>query len=330
MDARRLHRLALLAALGATVSWSVAGLFSKIVSVDAWTILYWRGCYGFLCTILVLAVQNPRGWLSDFERFGLAGWSYCLAAAIGSVFFITSVKLTSVAHNAVIYATMPFVAAALGLILFAERVKVVTLVASLLALTGVAVMVSDEGGDGDLRGDILAVAMTLSAAVMILISRRAPAIPMTSAVAVGTLLAAALALPFAAPASATLLDHAILFLFGITQAAIGMVLLAFASKHLPPTETALVTSLDAPLSPFWVWLVLGHVPAALTLAGGGIVLVAVIGHIMLEGRGARRPRRGGPTHAPDDRLPRSGRVPAGAADRARGPHARGARPPRHR
>jgi drug/metabolite transporter (DMT)-like permease len=324
-DARRLHRLGLMAALAATLSWSVAGLFTKIVTVDAWTILYWRGCYGFICTLFVLAVQNPRGWLSDFERFGVAGWGYCFAAAIGSIFFITSVKLTSVAHNAVIYATLPFMAAALGLVLFGERVKLVTLAAALLALLGVAIMVSGGDGDSDVLGDVLAVGMTLSAAIMILINRRAEGIPMTSAVAVGTLLAAVLALPFASPASATPFDHLILFIFGITQAAIGMVLLAFAAKHLPPTETALVTALDAPLAPFWVWLVLGLAPAPVTLAGGGIVLAAVIVHIILEGRAGKRPRPRRRPRAGDDRLPRTGRVPAGAPAGAGGARARGAR-----
>jgi drug/metabolite transporter (DMT)-like permease len=49
-------------------------------------------------------------------------------------------------------------------------------------------------------------------------------------------------------------------------------------------------ALDVPLSPTWVWLVVGERPAALALAGGALVLAAVVGHILVEtrrrGRGA--------------------------------------------
>jgi drug/metabolite transporter (DMT)-like permease len=53
-------------------------------------------------------------------------------------------------------------------------------------------------------------------------------------------------------------------------------------------ETALLTTLEAPLAPFWVWLALGQAPEAASLAGGVIVLAAVIVHVL---RQAARDRR---------------------------------------
>jgi drug/metabolite transporter (DMT)-like permease len=50
------------------------------------------------------------------------------------------------------------------------------------------------------------------------------------------------------------------------------------------TESALVSALDTPLAPVWVWLAFGEVPTSTTLLGGAIVVLAVIGHILVEMR----------------------------------------------
>jgi len=57
------------------------------------------------------------------------------------IFFITSLRHTTVAHVAVIYATVPFVAAALGWIVMRERPTRRTIRASLAAFAGVVLMV---------------------------------------------------------------------------------------------------------------------------------------------------------------------------------------------
>ena len=58
---------------------------------------------------------------------------------------------------------------------------------------------------------------------------------------------------------------------------------------LPPVETALITALDAPLAPVWVWLVFGEVIRRETLLGGAIVFAAVLVHLVRHTRrGAAR------------------------------------------
>jgi drug/metabolite transporter (DMT)-like permease len=51
---------------------------------------------------------------------------------------------------------------------------------------------------------------------------------------------------------------------------------------LPPIETALIGSLDAPLAPLWVWLAFKETPSASTLIGGSIVFAAVGVHLVWE------------------------------------------------
>ena len=48
------------------------------------------------------------------------------------------------------------------------------------------------------------------------------------------------------------------------------------STTLAPAEVALITLLEIVLGPLWVWLSRGEQPGAATLAGGAIVLGAVV------------------------------------------------------
>jgi drug/metabolite transporter (DMT)-like permease len=75
-----------------------------------------------------------------------------------------------------------------------------------------------------------------------------------------------------------------LALFGVTQSALGLVLFGLGSRMIPAAEATLLTALDVPLAPLWVWLVFGEQPSPYTLAGGVIVLAAVAGHIWFEMR----------------------------------------------
>jgi drug/metabolite transporter (DMT)-like permease len=96
-------------------------------------------------------------------------------------------------------------------------------------------------------------------------------------------------LPFASLTTVSAHDLGILALFGLVNQVLGFGLFALGARLLPPMETALITALDAPLAPFWVWLIFAETPGAATITGGCVVLVAVIGHILW---GDTRPERG--------------------------------------
>ena len=77
--------------------------------------------------------------------------------------FVGSLKATTIAHVAIIYATVPFAAAALGWLVLRENPGRVALLASGLALAGSAVMVG-VGGDGQPLGDLMALGMVAAMA----------------------------------------------------------------------------------------------------------------------------------------------------------------------
>ena len=126
--------------------------------------------------------------------------------------------------------------------------------------------------------------MTFSLAAMMVISRRLPELPIMAAAALSALLSGFAALPFAEGLAVSGTDLGLLALFGLVNSALGLTLFSLGARFLPAVETALITALDAPLAPVWVFLVFAETPELATLGGGGIVFAIVAQHLWRENR----------------------------------------------
>ena len=275
--------LGVLLVTASAVAWSTTGLFTIAIALDGATMLVWRGvfgCVGLLIALLLL--QGPSGF-AGFRHLGRAGWTYAVVSAFGMICFITSLRLTSVAHVAIIYAVVPFLAAALAWFLLREAPGRDALIASGVALIGVVIMIG-LGSDGSLAGDALAFGMTLAMAYMMVIARRHPGIPTLPAAALSALLSAFASLPFASGLSVDVDQALLLAAFGLVNSALGLALFLMGSARIPPVQTALIGALDAPLAPLWVWLVFAETPTNATLLGASIVFGAVLWHILRQYR----------------------------------------------
>lgn len=276
--------LGLLLVTAAAVAWSTSGLFTRFITADTPTILFWRGLFGAIgMAVLIALLPGQRG----FGRLGRPGYAYAAVTALSMLLFISALRHTTVAHVAVITAIVPFLAAFLGWAVLRERPRRSAVLASVAALAGVAIMVG-IGTDGQMFGDALAVLMAFTMAAMILISRRHGTIPALPATCLASALTALAVLPFANLTTVSTQDLGILALFGLVNQVAGFGLFALGARLLPPMETALITALEAPLAPFWVWLILSETPSSATLLGGAVVFAAVIGHIRVA---AQRPSK---------------------------------------
>lgn len=277
------YRLGLLLVTASAIAWSTAGFFTRLIPLDSWTLLAWRGIFGALgIAVVILAMERRSAW-RRVRTMGWPGWLFAVVSALGMVFFITSLRNTTVAHVAVIYATIPFIAAGLAWLAMRERPSGNAIAASLAALAGIVVMVG-LGVEGDLFGDLLALGMTLCMAGMMVIARRFHNIPTMPAACLSALVSGLVCWPFGEPLAASGRELLLLSLFGLVNSAVGLALFTLGARLLPAVETALIGSLDAPLAPLWVWLAFNETPSASTLAGGLIVFAAVAIHIVVEAR----------------------------------------------
>ncbi len=269
------------------VAWSTAGFFTRLIDEDVWTMLFWRGVFGGLAFAVMTAVHHRGKVAQAYMSLGVMGILLAVISGFGMIAFIGSLMLTTVADVYVIYATVPFITAGVAWLILRERSSVGVLAASLLAIVGVVVTLSGASYGGSLLGQFVALLMTLTMALLAVILRWKRDIPIMPAMGLSAWVAAFVAFWFCDPLDVSSEDLVLLAVFGVTQSALGLVLFGLGSRMIPAAEATLLTALDVPLAPLWVWLAFGEVPGGPTLAGGGIVLTAVAGHIWLELRGER-------------------------------------------
>jgi len=254
------------------------------VPVDIWIVVFWRGIFGGL-SIAALAMIERRRFGFDFKRaFSLGGIALILISATGKIAFLYALQNTTVANVTVLYATLPFMTAILAWLWFRERAKRRTLIGSLVAGVGVLITVAGSTGlgGGHILGDLAALFMTLTMALMTVIMRRHRDVPMLEAAALSGFVAATIAFPMAEPFSIATTDILWLALFGLVTQGGGLGIYTMGARRLPSAQAALLSASEVPMSPLWVWIFFAEVPAQETFIGGGLVLAAILWNIAAE------------------------------------------------
>jgi drug/metabolite transporter (DMT)-like permease len=286
------HAQGILLIVLSAIAYSSAGYFTRLIHLDAWTMLFWRGWFAgsmILCVIVVKERRNTWGAIRAIGRPGLLA-AFCSTTA--TILYINAFRYSSVADVAVIFAAAPFLTAGLGWLWLGAKEPWTTLVASLVALSGVAIMVGGAVADGHLFGDVLAFGMTLCMAIMMLIIREHHETPMLPAACLSALLCPLLVWPFAASFNVSTEDMLKLFLFGTTQFGLGLVFLTIGGQMVTATENALINTLETPLAVAWVWVCFSETPSIASVAGGFIVMAAVVGHVWRSNRSGLVPAAG--------------------------------------
>ncbi|MEO1199073.1 MAG: DMT family transporter [Pseudomonadota bacterium] len=273
------RRTGVILMLISAVAFSTAGLFTKGVSADGWSVIFWRGVFAALFLGLLMAWRG--GVWRDLKRLGRAGWAVGIIGAISTAAFLHAFKLTTIANVALIYATAPFLAAAIAWMWFSEWPGRLVMIASGVALVGVVIIVAGSFGGLNLRGDLLALVMAFGMALWIVLFRRYPAIPVFAAILVKTVLILPIAGMIGEPFTTPLPDILMMAAFGLVFA-VAAVAMSEAARRLPASEAALISALETPLALIWAVLLLSEVPTAPVMIGGAIILAAIVGSQLAE------------------------------------------------
>lgn len=289
---RAAETLGIVFVLLAGVLWSTIGLGIRLIEeAVVWQILLYRSTG--LCVLLYVVIRlrsgrDPFGMIPALGVSGLIGALALIAAYSGAIF---AIQKTSVANAMLLFASAPFMAAILGRIILKEGVRWQTWVAIGVAMIGIAIMVGGMPGEGEMVGNLAALGSALGFAVFTVTLRRGRGGEMMPCIFLSGLIAivimAAICLILDLPLWIGMRDGGIALGMGVFQVGAGLVLYTLGSKHVSAAELTLLSMAEVILGPLWVWLVLGEVPARLTLIGGAVLLGAVAFNALT---GARRKR----------------------------------------
>lgn len=268
-----------LLAIGATVGWSLSGVFVRFVpTIDPWTFNAYRGA-SMSCALLLWMLLRYRAEI--FSHFRQATPIPLIATAgffgIGSSLYILAMQQASVAAVSCVAATSPLFAALLAWVWLGERTRLVVLLAIFVALGGVAIVAFGESGASlsGLYGSLVALLVALCFAGQSVTLRRYHAVEMAPSLIIGgfgifTVVSLTVGLK-----AISLNEFLILAGMGTVQLALPLVLYMRGARYVPAVQMVLISLADAVLNPFWVWLVHGEVPVESVYWGGLMILGAI-------------------------------------------------------
>ena len=272
----------------AALMWSTAGIWVRYLTLDIWTIQAGRALCGSLSLFVYLLFSERRAVASTFGTINLAGYIVVPINALGMAAYMMALNWTTVADVMIVYTTLPFVVALVGWIWMRERVKMRTMFASAIALSGVTFMVGGSYQTGTVKGDLAAFVMVLSFAGLVILSRRYPKMSMPAHSILSGLVCFAVAWPMANFSTVTLNDALLLLILGSITIGVANVLYMRGVALIPPAEAGLIGLLDTIIAPLWVFWIFNERPADGALIGGVIVLAAVVFQILGEGKAGTR------------------------------------------
>ena len=261
-EARR-ARNGRLAIVLAAFAWSTAGLGQRGLDADAATQVAGRAFFAAIALFAFVVATERRETVRAFLGMGRSGVAMTVFLAVSSGAFLLALNHTSVANVLFMQAAAPMMAALLGWALIGERVDARTWVALVLAGAGVAAVG-------------LPLLMTASFAAVIVIARHRREVSMLPATCASQVLVVVVCAPFVTLTSVSDSDWAILAALGVGQIGLGLAFLTIGARLIPPAQVAVISLLEVVLGPVWVWLAYGERPSGATLAGGAIVVAAVV------------------------------------------------------
>jgi drug/metabolite transporter (DMT)-like permease len=267
VDTAPLHRQGIIALVACGIVWSTGGLLIKWLPFSAYTILFYRSVFAAL---LFLIIYRQKAWRLTRKSALVA----VLYAGLLSA-FVVATKLTTAANAIFLQYTAPIYVLLLEPLLYKvplRRYNVITIAACLLGM--VLFFLGGYEAGGQWSGIALAILSGVFLAAFTLAQRGSEA-PESGVFWGNVLVFLIWSFDWIHSPSPTLTQWGLLAFLGLVQIGLGYLLFNYGLRHTSATESSLITMLEPILNPVWVFLGYGEVPAALSIAGGLIILAAL-------------------------------------------------------
>jgi drug/metabolite transporter (DMT)-like permease len=301
------HRQAVLVMVVVTLLWSTAGVVTRqLEHARSFEVTFWRSLFTLLSLLVILPWlrghsgaggqgtpglaqrQGVRGVWQQLRRAPQALWLSGLCWSVMFTAFMVALTLTTVANVLVTMSIGPLLTALGARLFLGDRLPARTWMAILVAGAGIAWIYGEQVGQGSWLGSLVALAVPVAGATNWTLSQRARArgenVDLVPAVLVGAVISTLVTFPLALPFEASVRDIGWLALLGLMQLAIPCVLAVVCARVLQAPEISLLALLEVIFGILLAWLGAGEVPGPQVLAGGALVIGALLIHEWLGWR----------------------------------------------
>lgn len=256
-------------------------LLIRLITVDQWSLLFWRGLFTFGALAFYIAISRRANPLKSFRVMDRKGVLIATLFAFNTILFVTSIRHTAAANTLVIISTAPLFAAAMSSLFLGEHAPLRTWITALIGVVCIGAIMGGGLGGATLIGDGAAVIVAMTLGAILTMLRHGREDDSESIVALGGLITVVLVAAVADPFSLMGLDWVYMLILGGLVIPISFALTTHAPKYIPSPEVSLIFLLETVLGPLWVWLVIDEAPTELTFVGGSILVAALVVHTVL-------------------------------------------------
>jgi len=283
------HTKAVFLMVGVTMMWSIAGVITRqLEHARSFEITFWRSFFTVGSLMIILPFFQGRQVFARIRNGGPALWISGLCWSVMFTAFMVALTLTSVANVLVTMSVGPFLTALLARVVIGHRIPLRTWTAILVAGAGIAYMYAAQVSGGQVAGTLVALCVPLAGAVNWTVVQRSNArgltVDLVPAVLVGAVISTLTTLPLAVPLRASGHDIGLLAVLGLVQLAIPCALSVMCARVLKAPEIALLASLEVIFGILLAWVGANEVPGQSVLAGGALVLGALLTNEVLAWR----------------------------------------------
>ena len=266
----------LLVFLGAC-TLSFGGLIVKsFEGANLWQILFWRSIFFSIVVLVFLTISHKKNFFRSIYKVGLPGFLGGIVLSFGYAGYVFAMYNTTVANANFIIQTQTIFLAIFGYIFLKEKISKLTLASIFLAFFGIFLMLGSSLTPGQMIGNIAAFVMPISFAVLILTVRKYPNVDMIPLQLIAGIGAIIIGYLFSTKIIISSHDIFLGFVAGFFQVGLGFIFITIGAKTTPSALVGIIMLTEAVLGPLWAWLFINETPPLVVLAGGTIVLSAVL------------------------------------------------------
>ncbi|MDC0191770.1 DMT family transporter [Alphaproteobacteria bacterium] len=261
-------------------------LFLRLIDLDAWELVFYRGLVPFICLLILLSFYYRSQFIKSFLVLGIPGLIYAILIALGSTTFVISIENTYVANTLIMIALLPFATAILSSIFLKEHPSK-RMWLTIIACFAVVLFIFYDSYQGNrLYGDffgLLTAIMVGGSAVVVRYGKNFNFLP---ALLLSKFFIMLIAIIFMQNFPETLfVDQKNLYLIiamGVFAVFIPLAMITLAPRYIPAYEVEIFFVLETILGPVWVWLVIHEQPTNKTIIGGVFIIIIILIHTILE------------------------------------------------
>lgn len=255
---------------------SFGGLTVKSFETEnPWQILFWRQFFFSITIFIFLLTKYKRDIFKVLIKSSFVSLIMGCGLFFGFVGFVYSMLNTSVANVNFINTTQVIFLTIFSFIFLKEKINLITLISIIIAFIGIVIIFLNSLYVGDLKGNVIALAIPLCFAGVVIFVKKFPNCDLTLSGIIGSFFVMIYALFASEYIFISKHDFLLSIVAGVFQTGLPFIFLIIASKYISSSIIGLVMLLEALLGPAWAFIFIDDIPSINVFIGGSFILAGV-------------------------------------------------------